>query len=62
MRISNFREPLCVVKIGGLICPEAAVQDVIHFRCSWKFPKTYRKTPVVESLCIKLQAYSLELY
>ena len=30
MRISNLREPLCVVKIDCLICPKAAVP-----RCYW---------------------------
>ena len=37
-------------------------QDVIHFRCSWKFRQNCKKTSLLESLSIKLQGYSLKLY
>ena len=39
MRISNLREPLFVVKLDCLICPEAVV------------PRCYRKAPVQKSAC-----------
>ena len=52
--ISNFHEPPWVVKTGCLSVQKQPFKDVIHFMCCWKFRKTHRKTPVPESLIIKI--------
>ena len=46
MRISNFREPLCVAKIGCLICPEAVVPRCCSFYVFLKISQNLQ-----ESVC-----------
>ena len=39
-----------------------APRGVLLKRCSWKFRKIHRKTPVPESFLLKLQVLGLQLY
>ena len=43
MRISKFREPLCVVKIGCLICPEAVVPRCYSFQVFLKISQNLQE-------------------